>query len=307
MAIYHLSVQVLGRSFGDKAVAAAAYRGAGRLEDERYEMVHNYTSRKGGLVHSEIMAPEDAPDWVADREALWNAVEAREDQSTRRGNAQVAREIEAALPRELSEEERLALVRRFVEDNLVARGMIADIAIHDRDASDGGRNPHVHILATMRRVTPDGFGLKERAWNDKQLVIDWREIWKVYCNEALEAAGSDARIDNRSLEEQGILRDAGLHMGKEAWNAQAKGEEAVRQQKSAAERAIGPFERRVDDLGGIHVLMTPEAGESWSQRIAAFTQRMTDYAQEWAGRAWETVKSWLPDRGGPDRGPTMER
>ena len=302
MAIFHFTMQVIGRANGEKAVAAAAYREGGRLNDARYETVHDYRDR-AGVVHHEIMAPQNAPDWVADRETLWNEVEAREDKSTRRGTAQLAREIEAALPRELSQDENLELVRRFVEDELVARGMIADFAIHERSASDGGQNPHVHILMTMRTIGPDGFGLKERSWNDNKLCDRWREAWSVYCNEALEAAGSDERVDHRSLEAQGILRDPMIHMGKEAWNAQAKGEEAKRRQKSMVERALGPFERMAERDGHIEMLMTPEEGQGWWDRMAAFTRRVTEYAGEWYDRTRDRVLSWLPDR--PDTGPTM--
>ena len=245
MAIYHLTVKVLSRSNGAKAVGSAAYRSGEKLKDERYDTVHDYSRRSGGVLHSEIMAPEDAPDWASDRETLWNTVEAFE----KRKDSQVAREIEVALPRELSEDENRELVRRFVGDELVSRGMIADVAIHQRNSSDGFTNPHAHILLTMRPVDAEGFGAKDRTWNDTALVETWRERWGTYCNEALEAAGSDERVDHRTLEEQGIVRDPTIHMGKEAYNAQAKGEEPERVQPSMVERSIGPYERQIEQDG----------------------------------------------------------
>lgn len=302
MAIFHLSVQVLTRSQGDKAVAAAAYRSGSRMYDERYEMVHNYLSREYGVVHSEILAPVQAPAWADDREALWNMVEACE----KRKDSQLAREMDIALPRELSDVERTRAVRDFLEKHVVSEGMIADFSIHEREASDGGQNPHAHVMITMRTVTAEGFGRKETKWNDKELVKRWRSGWREVCNEALDAAGSDARIDERSLEEQGILRDPSIHMGKEAWNAQARGEEPIRQQKNAVERSLGPLERQIESEGQLSLQMTPEAGEGWLDRIAEFSRRVGDRASEWYGRIRERVDNWIQDVRGPE-GPTMER
>ena len=126
VAIYHLSAKVISRAGGRSSVAAAAYRTAGRLRDDRQGLEHDY-SRKGGVVHSEIIAPENAPDWMRDRDQLWNAVEAVE----KRRDAQLAREIEVALPRELDRGERLELLRGFVQREFVDRGMIADVAVHE--------------------------------------------------------------------------------------------------------------------------------------------------------------------------------
>jgi len=305
MAIYHLTVQVLGRSSNHKAVAAAAYRAGERLHDDRYGMEHDYR-RKTGIVHAEIMAPEAAPDWVGDRESLWNRVEKGE----KRRDAQVAREIEMAIPRELSDEDRLKLVRDFVSHETVDRGMIADFAIHQRGSTDGGGNPHAHVMLTMRRVTPEGFErTKARDWNDDELVVHWRKQWEIYCNEALEAAGFDARVDCRTLEEQGILREATIHMGKEAFHAQEKGEQVEdgRAQLSMVELATLPFDRQIETSGHIDMMITPEAGEGWWEKACSYTNRATEAAQELYGWARDKVQGWRGLIEQSDVGPKMER
>ena len=150
----------MSRSAGRSIVAAAAYRSGTRLLEERTGQTHDYTHKR--VEHSEIMAPARAPAWVFDRQALWNAVDAAE----KRKDAQLAREIEVALPRELSPEARLALVQEFTQREFVSRGMIADLAVHNPKARDGGQQPHAHILLTLRPLEGKGFGKKQRAWND---------------------------------------------------------------------------------------------------------------------------------------------
>ena len=199
MAIYHLSAKVISRAGGRSSVAAAAYRTAGRLRDDRQGLEHDY-SRKGGVVHSEIMVPENAPDWMRDRDQLWNAVETVE----KRRDAQLAREIEVALPRELDRGERLELLRGFVQREFVNRGMIADVAVHEARARDGQSQPHAHVMLTMRELTGDGFGKKDRSWNEPDLLVGWREAWARNANTALERAGRSERIDHRSLDAQRV-------------------------------------------------------------------------------------------------------
>lgn len=197
MAIYHLSAKVISRAGGRSSVAAAAYRTAGRMRDERQGLEHDY-SRKGGVVHSEIMAPKNAPGWMRDRDQLWNAVEAVE----KRRDAQLAREIEVALPRELDRDERLELLRGFVQREFVDRSMIADVAVHQVKARDGQEQPHAHVMLTMRELTGEGFGKKDRSWNAQDMLMGWREAWARDTNIALERAGRSERIDHRSLDVQ---------------------------------------------------------------------------------------------------------
>jgi Ti-type conjugative transfer relaxase TraA len=198
MAIYHFSAQVISRSQGRSSVAAAAYRSSEKLRDERTDKVHDFT-KKSDVVEKEILLPKDAPSSLSDRETLWNAVE----QAENRKDAQVAREINVALPKELSDEQNWALLKDFVQKTYVDQGMIADVAFH-RGHKGGEEQPHGHVMLTMREVTPDGFGQKVRAWNNKELLTTWREQWAEHCNRELSRQGFDIRIDHRTLEAQGI-------------------------------------------------------------------------------------------------------
>jgi Ti-type conjugative transfer relaxase TraA len=170
MAIFHLSVKVISRASGRSAVAAAAYRGAERLHDERLGRDHYFTY-KDGVVHSEVMLPEGAPPEFADREKLWNAVEAAE----KRKDAQLSREVEFAIPRKMNKSQGIALARDFVEAEFVEKGMIADLNVHWDIGKDGLAKPHAHVMLTMREVGKDGFGAKVREWNKSELVEQWRE------------------------------------------------------------------------------------------------------------------------------------
>ena len=199
MAIYHFSVKLISRAAGSSALAAAAYRSASRLHDQRLDRHHDF-SNKAGVVHSEVMLPDGAPEEWQDREQLWNAVEAAEI----RKDAQLAREVEFAIPREMSQAEGIALARDFVQREFVDVGMVADLNVHWDIGADGEPKPHAHVMLTLREVTPEGFGAKVRDWNSTQLLSHWREAWAEHVNERLAALDIDARIDHRSLEAQGI-------------------------------------------------------------------------------------------------------
>ena len=147
MAIYHFSAKVIGRSAGRSAVASAAYRAAELLHDEKLDQDYDYTA-KAGVVHSEIMLPSGAPGRWLDRETLWNEVEAGE----KRKDAQLARDIEISLPRELGRAEAIKLARDFVQEQFVDRGMVADLNVHWTMAADGALQPHAHVMLTMRRI-----------------------------------------------------------------------------------------------------------------------------------------------------------
>ncbi|MDF7776038.1 MobQ family relaxase [Sphingomonas sp. AOB5] len=223
-----MNVKQIRRSAGQSPVAAAAYRAAERLHDARQDITHDYT-RKGGVVHKEILVPDNAPGWARklSRESLWNMVDARE----RRKDAQVAREIRIMLPRELDPATRISLARAFVKREFVDRGMIADLAIHCPKAADGKDQPHAHVLLTMRELTEEGFGQKSRhdwvpdptgrthpdgrpvmvesnaqSWNSAAFYGRIREAWEHTANDALARAGSDQRIDRRSYLERGLSR-----------------------------------------------------------------------------------------------------
>jgi ATP-dependent exoDNAse (exonuclease V) alpha subunit len=204
MAIYHFSVKVVSRAKGQSVVAAAAYRASESLADERYGITHDY-SRKEGVEHSEILLPEGAPEWMADRQRLWNQVEAAE----KRKDAQLARELEIGLPIELTHAESVELMHDYLRRHFVAKGMVADFSVHEDDPN----NPHAHVLLTMREVTAEGFGQKVRSWNAKADLLQWREAWAEAANEQLARAGHAVRIDHRTLEAQGIELEPGKKIG----------------------------------------------------------------------------------------------
>ena len=160
IAIYHCSIKIVSRGKGKSAVAAAAYRSGEKLTNEWDGLTHDYT-KKGGVVHSEILLPAHAPPAFSDRSTLWNSVELSEKSN----NAQLAREVEIALPVELSREEQTRLVREYCSSQFVSKGMIADFNLHDT----GGGNPHAHILLTMRPLDEKGAWLPK---SKKEYVLD---------------------------------------------------------------------------------------------------------------------------------------
>ena len=204
MAIYHLSAKVISRSSGRSSTASTAYRSGEKIKDERTGLTFDYSQKKG-IDASLILTPDNAPDWMNNRSRLWNEVE----KSEKRKDSQLAREIEVAIPVELSNSQKQELVREFVSEQFVNRGMVADIAFHHLNS----HNPHAHILLTMRDITDDGFGQKNRDWNRKELLVEFRSAWETQVNQALEQAGTSARIDHRSLEAQGINRIPQIHLG----------------------------------------------------------------------------------------------
>lgn len=199
MASYHFAVQIIARSKGGNTLKAAAYRAAAKLRDAA-GAVHDF-SRRRGVVHTEILAPEGSAAFLRDRQQLWSHVE----QLEKRRDAQLAREINLALPAELTDAQRLALVRGFIQEQFVARGMVADFAIHApvAEKGDDSRNHHAHVMVTLRQATPEGLRkTKTREWNSDELLKAWREAWAKAQNRALERAGQRDRVDHRTLAAQ---------------------------------------------------------------------------------------------------------
>jgi MobA/MobL family len=222
MAIFHHSVQVISRSSGKTATGAAAYRSAEKIVDERTGITHNYT-KKLGVYQSEIITPhlpKVDKAWMMDRTQLWHKVEGKE----KRYDAQLVREVNIAIPVELNRQDQISLVRDYVKDSYVDRGMVADINWHDLESN----NPHAHVMLTMRElVVTDGkvdFGNKNRTWNDRDLAVTHRQEWAKYANYYLDRAGLDVRIDHRSLAEQGITdRIPQIHLGTDVAAMREKG------------------------------------------------------------------------------------
>lgn len=259
MASYHWSMQIIGRKDGRSAIRAAAYRAGQDLRDERTGEVHRFGQRRG-VDHSEILLPPLTHVKLANRQTLWNTVERAEV----REDAQLAREVNIALPHELSRDQRLALVRGYVREEFVRRGMIADIAMHIPRPGRGEdeRNVHAHVMLTLRQGSPQGlYAVKTREWNSRELLKHWRLAWAEHANRALAEAGFQTRIDARSLAEQrdlalaegdeararSLTREPELHMGPNAVEmARKAARERAREQKhDQAQRQALPLPDKV--------------------------------------------------------------
>lgn len=228
-AIYHFSCKVHGRSDGSNAVKLAAYRAGARLKAETTGRIHNF-SRKKEVLWSEILAPENAPTWAIDRSALWNAV----DRIEHRCDAQLAREVEVALPLALSPTDHCNLLREWIGETFVAAGMVADICYHAKRG-----NPHAHILLTLRDIDANGFGKKNRNWNNLSLVEYWRASWAEIVNRYLEKAGLDIRIDHRSFKRQGLDLTPTKHVGRQTpWNGEKVAEVSMENKLILIERDL---------------------------------------------------------------------
>ena len=292
MAIYHLRATMISRSQGRSATAAIAYRVAERIEDRRTGLTFDYAAR-GGVDHTEILAPDHAPDWVRDRSELWNRVE----ESETRKNSQVAREVRVALPDELTHAERVELVREFVRSQFVDRGMVADIALHAPGRAGDERNHHAHILLTTRElgaersvpgggsVPCEGFTTKNRDWNKVEVLEGWREAWARDSNAALERAGIEDRVDHRTLVAQ---RDEALEL---ASAARERGDEGAELHETVRAMSLDRPPLPQLSLGawqlkerGVEVA----AVRVWHE-VKAQAVEVTRMAQELAGQ----VRDWL--------------
>ncbi|WP_341485336.1 MobQ family relaxase [Thioclava sp. GXIMD4215] len=288
MAIYHLRASMISRSHGRSATAAIAYRVAERIEDRRTGLTFDYAKR-GGVDHTETLAPDHAPDWVFDRSELWNRVEEAET----RKNSQVAREVRVALPAELTHAQRVELVRDFAQEQFVDRGMIADIALHAPGRDGDDRNHHAHILLTTREIGPEGFTTKNRDWNKVELLEGWREAWARDANLALERAGIEERIDHRTLE---VQRDEALELAAEA---RERGDEAEELRETV--RAVSLDREPLPQLSAGAWQMKERGHEvgavrAWHE-VKAQAAEVARIAQELAGH----VRSWLGRDQGADR------
>ncbi|MCP3462616.1 Ti-type conjugative transfer relaxase TraA [Bradyrhizobium sp. CCGUVB23] len=268
MAIYHLHVKVIGRKSGSSAVASAAYRSGSRLRDERLDRSHDFSAKRG-VVHSEVLLPEHAPEAWGDRERLWNDVEAFEV----RKDAQLAREVEFAIPRELSQAQGIELARDFARGEFVDRGMIADLNVHRDIGEDGLAKPHAHVMLTMRQVNVDGdengFGPKVRDWNRIEMVERWRERWAELANERLAELDIDARIDHRSLEAQGIALEPQSQIGAPAKRIEGRGIEGEGTEADRAE-----LHREIARSNGVRIIADPSLGlDAITHQQSTFTQR----------------------------------
>lgn len=284
MAIYHFSAKVISRASGSSAVASAAYRSASELHDERLGRNHDF-SNKAGVIHSEVLLPEGAPERLNNRATLWNEVEAGE----KRKDAQLAREMEFSIPREMNQKQGVQLARDFVEKQFVERRMVADLNVHWDIGKDGNPKPHAHVMLSMREVGPEGFGQKVREWNSNALLKEWREAWADHVNERLAALDIDARIDHRTLEAQGIELEPQHKIGPAGSRRLDRGEDAeraddhVRIARENGEKIIARPEIALDAI-------TRQQATFTTRDLAMFVQRHSD-GKEQFDSAMSAVRS----------------
>lgn len=260
MAIFHSSSQVISRSKGKSSVASSAYRSGEKIIDERTGLIHDFR-RKKGVVYSNILVPENAPEWTQKREILWNEVEKIE----KRKDSQLAREINLALPKELNREEQIKLLENYTKENFVENGMIADIVIHDIE--DG--NPHAHIMLTMRTITENGFGNKNREWNDRKNIELWRENLALTINKALEKKGIKERVDHRSYKEQGIEKLPTKHEG---YVVRAMEKRGIKTDRGNENRKILEENKMLEVINVNFEMLVELRGDNNESRFRGFTK-----------------------------------
>lgn len=255
MASYHLSMKAVSRSAGRSSTAAASYRAGEKIIDERTGEIHDYT-RKGGVESTDIVFPEGCSPMT--RAELWNGVEKHH----KRGDALVAREFEVALPDELSPDERRRLAVDFAREVANHYAVAADVCIHAPNTKGDERNYHAHILLSACTIGKDGFGKKSAELDpihcQRHKIANPADLWRgrfaELQNERLQAAGTDARVDHRTLQAQGLDREPTRHLGPAASGYERRtGQQSDKRMQDAAERlasakAAGELERQGHQL-----------------------------------------------------------
>lgn len=278
----------ISRGSGRSATAAAAYRSAERIHDERTGRTHDY-SNKRGVLSSVILAPSRAPEWARQSDTLWNKVEHTE----KRKDSRLARENIVALPHELTLEQNVDWLHQFINDNYVKRGMAAQVSIHGPDQHGDQRNYHAHILLTTRAITRNGFKEKKpEKWNDKAILYRWREEFAKHQNRALERHGHRERVDHRSYKDRGIDRDPTQHLGPEA-------NQIEREDKSTA---IGEKNRLTKEFNRNLDAMKEQEGQL-RQEIERERKRETERKQQERSKTEKppaSPKAPAPEKSHPD-------
>lgn len=282
MALASTRFEVISRSGGKagksfSATAAAAYRSAEKIKDERTGEIHDYT-KKQGVVYDEILLPDNAPERFKSRSTLWNEVE----QIEKRKDSQLARSVYFALPRELTREQNIELSREIARE-FIKQGMIADLTIH---AEDG--NPHAHILLTMREIEQDRFGEKNRAWNAKENATLWRKEIEKQTNQALERYGHEQRIDMRSYAEQGKDQIPTMHLGHSTHQLEQKGIETDR---GNINREIQRDNQRLQELRAEQIQLERELEQIKQEQERS--QTAGQGKEEGKKSLWETWQEWF--------------
>ena len=294
----HFSVTIVSRAKGSSAVAGASYQSGDKLFFDQAQKNFSYPKPEGEVVHKEIMLPANAPPEYENRETLWNAVEDVETQ----WNAQLARRIHITLPKEISLEMSIELVREYCEKQFKDEGMCVDLCVHEPDPP--GHNPHAHVMLTMRSIDEEGKwmqkakkeyildengekirlpsgGFKSRKvypnnWNDRGNVEKWRHEWEVAQNRYLERAGVPERIDMRSYERQGVDQIPTVHMGPAVTYMEKKG----------IQTGIGDLNREIRKTNGMLTFIKNTIANLFAwiaelhERQKAFREAWKEYKQE---------------------------
>ena len=295
MAIFHMSFSNISAGKGRSAIASAAYRSGEKLFDDQ-EGRHYFYARSV-MPDSFILTPKNAPAWASDREQLWNEVERKD----RRANSRYAKEFNVALPVELSEDEQKELLTKYVQENFVDQGMVADVAIH-RDHQD---NPHAHVMLTNRPFNPDGtWGIKSKKqyildengnkmytgtskypksrkilmvdWDKKEKIIEWRHNWANSVNQVLAQKNIPDRISEKSFVDQGIQETPTQHEG---INSQRKNRKVFNQQVRAQRNAQAKY-HNLDEKIRNHEhfdALTDELSFSEKHTISHLSQQLKTY------------------------------
>lgn len=249
----HLSFQNISSGSGRSAIASASYRSGEKLFSEKED--RNYFYSRDIKPETFILVPNNAPEWARDRDRLWNEVESVENKA----NSRYAKEFNVALPIELSDDEQRELLTKYVQENFVESGMVADVAIH----RDHKGNPHAHVMLTNRPFNPDGtWGVKSKKeyildengnkmytgtsrypksrkvlttdWDKKEKINEWRANWAKSVNHVLEEKNLPDRISEKTLEEQGIKEEPTKHEGRSRYaDERRKNNEQIRRRREA--------------------------------------------------------------------------
>ena len=286
MALYRLEAKIFSREKkGRSVVAAAAYRDGKKLFGEREDKTHDYTRRSKGVVETTILFPKNSPEWVGDPAKLWNTVEAGE----KRADAQLAREFILAVPPELDAREQFQLAVGWAQKELVASGMVAEVSLHH---TKNGKNPHVHILCTMRKLDGDKFSVKKATeWNNVGLLVGQRESWAAAVNTALEKAGRTERVDHRSLKDQGIDRIPEPKIGVAATAMKRRGVEAdpKRFQLVRFIKSLNEVRPQMRDIQGPGEVRQHGHGDTWWEKSIVFMSRVRQVARETVMDTWRML------------------
>jgi Ti-type conjugative transfer relaxase TraA len=250
MANYHLTVKNIARAGGKSCVSSLAYRSATKLNDLNTGQSFNY-SKKQNVNHVEILTGDNAPKWLkdiakeclSDRQSALQKLSVIFENAEKRKDSQVYREIEFSLPRELTNEQNIEWSKKFIHDVCVKKGMLSVLHFHfDCDEKTGEKKPHCHVLLSTRDVTEEGLSIhKRRDWNDKSLVIEWREQCAQYQNATLKEQGFETRVDHRSYIDRHVDIEAQPKKGKAVSQMTEKGIQTDKQKEFDFVKAANKF------------------------------------------------------------------